>query len=84
MTTNQIVAMIFPLLAAAAVILTGLFAKKHWADAKEAEEPVADGRTVKLSPNDEKLLGLLKQAHNILAQPQRDQAPPARPRTPAG
>jgi hypothetical protein len=47
MTTNQIVAMIFPLLAAAAVILTGLFAKKHWADAKEAEEPVADGRTVK-------------------------------------
>ena len=30
MTANQIVAMIFLLLAAAAVILTGLFAKKHW------------------------------------------------------
>ena len=83
MTTNQIVAMIFPLLTAAVAILTGLFAKRHWADTKEAEEPVVDGRTVKLSPTDEKLLGLLRQAHGILAQPQRDQAPPARPRTPA-
>jgi hypothetical protein len=79
MTANQIVAMIFPLLAAAAVILTGLFAKKHWADRLEAEQPDADGKTVKLSPTDEKLLGLLRQAHGILTQPQRDQTPSARP-----
>ena len=84
MTTNQIVAMIFPLLAAAVAILTGLFAKRHWADTKEAEELfAADGRTVKLSPTDEKLLGLPRQARSILAQQQRDQAPPPRPRTPA-
>ena len=83
MTANQIVAMIFPLLAAAAVILTGLFARKHWADTIEAEAPVADGKMVKLSPTDEKLLGLLRQARSILAQQQRDQAPPPRPRTPA-
>ena len=67
MAANQIVAMIFPLLAAAAVILTGLFARKHWADTIEAEAPVADGKMVKLSPTD------------ILTQPQHDQAPPARP-----
>jgi hypothetical protein len=83
MTTNQIVAMIFPLLAAAAVTLTGLFAKKHWAHIEDAEESLAEAKTVKLSPTDEKLLELLWQARRILAQPQRDQAPPVRPRPPA-
>jgi hypothetical protein len=42
MTTNQIVAMLFPLLAVVAVGLTGLFIRKPWNDHK-AERSVPTG-----------------------------------------
>jgi hypothetical protein len=34
MTTNQAIAMFFPLLTAAAVFVTGLFIRKPWAEKK--------------------------------------------------
>jgi hypothetical protein len=80
MTTNQAVAMFFPLLTAAAVFVTGLFIRKPWAEKKRAAEFDPNEKIGDPSPGligiegDEKIIARthLEEAERLISSAQRE------------